>query len=75
MPKHSTRNRLEQNWLLGNDAGFLSADEIATALLADIRRATEAQLAAQKEANIIAVSTRAVLQRIDRRLAKRIRLR
>jgi len=67
--RHDTNRRLTSDFeLVVNDDGSMPGDNIRIALLYDIRRATE------RTANEAERQTR-VLRRIDRRLAKRVKLR
>lgn len=75
MPKHSTSRRFQNDYTLGNDIGDLTHVDIQTALLFDIRRAVEDTKANAETARIVAESQLRMLRRLDRRLAKRIKLR
>jgi hypothetical protein len=69
MPKHDTDRRLTRDFSLPvNDNGSMTGDDIRIALLFDIRRRLD-------EAAVRADRQLRVLERIDRRLAKRIKLR
>lgn len=69
--RHSTSNRLDENFIL---EGRTLAD-IKTALAYDIRRAAEEANRIAKDQLGVARLTLTVLRRIDKRLAKKIKLR
>ena len=75
MPKHSTRVDSGHFDLRINDDGTWPIELIQAALLADIRRRLDTAAGRDAESVNLARQTLTVLRRIDRRLAKRIKLR
>jgi hypothetical protein len=76
MPKmHEQPARTPDVRLHLNDDGTWSHGTVTNALLFDIRGAIEAQTAVLREANACARAHLTVSRRIDRRLAKRVKLR
>ncbi len=76
MPKqHSTRVDCGEFNLQVNDDGTWDIERISCAMLADIRRRLTVAATRDAESVNLARQTLTVLRRIDKRLAKRIKLR